>query len=147
MKISRFLRRLFCLLLVTLLMVPAALAETSALSSLTDDEILSLLKDVNNEIVSRKLNKTATLPKGAYVAGREIPVGSYIFTCLATGDDWGNLTVYADEGKGSQILWNVISAPDEGEEPDQVFISLNEGDELESGCPFSLTVMTGAIFQ
>ncbi len=144
MRITVFCRRFLCCLLACLLMIPAALADVPDLSSLTDDEILVLLDQVNQEVVSRGLNKTAALPQGAYIAGKDIPVGRYIFTSMARGDDWGNLTVKSDEGKGSLLLWEVITS---GEEAETVFITLDNGDKLESGVPFSLTIMSGAVFK
>ncbi len=147
MRVSGFFRRLVCLMLVFTLLIPAALADMMDLSTMSNEEIIELLNQVNTEIATRGINKTATLPQGTYIAGSDIPVGKYIFTCLATGEDWGNVTVYADGGKGKQILWNVVSAPDEGEDPTSIFINLNEGDQLKSGVPFSLTIMSGAIFQ
>jgi hypothetical protein len=147
MKVSGFFRRFACLLVVLLLLVPAAVADTADLSALSDDEVIALLDKVNEEIVRRGINKTAKLPEGSYIAGNDLPAGKYIFTCLATGDDWGNVTVYSDGGKGKQILWNIVSAPENGEEPTTMFITLNEGDELKSGVPFSLTIMSGALFQ
>ena len=109
--------------------------------------LLPFSEEVNAEIVRRGINKTAKLPQGAYICGSDIPAGRYIFTCLATGDDWGNVTVYSEGGKGKQILWDVVSAPSEGEEPTTIFITLNEGDQLKSGVLFSLTIMSGALFQ
>lgn len=147
MKVSGFFRRFACLLAVLLLLVPAAVADTADLSALSDDEVIALLDKVNEEIVRRGINKTAKLPEGSYIAGNDLPAGKYIFTCLATGDDWGNVTVYSDGGKGKQILWNIVSAPENGEEPATMFITLNQGEELKSGVPFSLTIMSGALFQ
>ncbi len=146
-KASKTLIRLVCLLLICFLFGSVASASTVDLSSFTDEEIISLLTQVNEELVKRNINKTATLPEGAYIAGKDLPAGKYIYTCLATGEDWGNLTVYSDGGKGKQILWNVVSAPENGADPETVFLTLNEGDELKSGTPFSLTIMSGAIFQ
>lgn len=147
MKTSAFFRRFLCLLLITLILIPAALADVPDISSLTDDEIVELLGKVNQGVVSRGLSKTAKLPQGAYIGGRDLPAGKYIFTCMATGSDWGNVTVYTEGGKGKQVLWEVMAAPENGEEPETCFITLNEGDELKSGIPFSLTIMTGAVFQ
>ena len=48
MKETGFFRRLFCLLLVSLLVVPFALADKVDLSSMSDDEIVELLTQVNN---------------------------------------------------------------------------------------------------
>lgn len=147
MRISVFCRRFLCCLLACLLLVSAALAATVDLSSMTDDEVVELLTQVNQEIVKRGIAKTAKLPEGAYIAGSDIPAGKYIFTVLATGDDWGNVTVYSEGGKGKQKLWNVVTAPEAGAEPATIFITLEEGDQLKSGVPFSLTIMPGAIFK
>ena len=147
MRISVFCCRLVCCLLVCLLLIPAALADVPDISALSDDEILVLLDQVNQEVVSRGLEKTAKLPQGSYIGGKDLPAGRYIFTCMATGDDWGNVTVYTDEGKGKQVLWEVMLAPKDGQEPETCFITLNEGDELKSGIPFSLTIMSGAVFK
>lgn len=147
MRISVFCRRFLCCLLVCLLLIPFAFAETVDLSKMSDEDIVTLLDQVNREIVSRGISKTAKLPKGAYIAGKDIPAGRYTYTCLATGDDWGNLTVKTDGGKGKMVLWEVLSAPENGEEPETVFITLNDGDQLDSGIPFSLTIMAGIVFQ
>ena len=147
MRISVFCRRFLCCLLACLLLIPAALADVPDISALTNDEIVELLEKVNAEIVSRGITKTAKLPQGTYIGGQDIPAGKYIFTCMAVGDDWGNVTVYTEGGQGKQVLWEVMSAPKEGEEPETCFITLNEGDQLRSGVPFSLTIMGGALFQ
>lgn len=145
--ISGFFRRFLCLLLVTLLLVPFACAETVDLSRMSDAEVVELLNRVNAEIVSRGISKTAKLPQGAYIAGKDLPAGKYILTVMATGNDWGNVTVYSDGGKGRQLLWEVVTAPEAGQDPETIFVTLSEGDELKSGVPFSLTIMAGAVFQ
>ena len=133
--------------MIALLLVPVAIADTVDLSSMTDSEIVALLDQVNQEIANRGINKTAKLPQGSYIGGRDLPAGRYILTILAKGDDWGNLTVKSEEGSGKLILWDVVSAPENGEEPETIFITLNKGDELKCDVPFSLTIMSGAVFQ
>lgn len=147
MKISGFFRRFMCVLLVCLLFLPAALADAIDLSGMSDDEIVALLTQVNDEVVRRGINKTATLPQGSYIGGKDLPAGKYIFVCQAKGDDWGNVTVKTEGGSGKLVIWEVVSAPAEGEEPETIFITLGEGDELKSGVPFTLTIMSGAIFK
>lgn len=146
---NRCLRIVTAFVLITVIMcnVFPVSAETIDLAAMTDDQIISLLDKINNEVVKRGIRKTATLPKGTYIAGKDIPCGSYIYTCLATGDDWGNLTVYSEEGKGKQLLWEVLLAPDEGKSPETIFIKLNQGDQLKSGVPFSLTISGGILFR
>lgn len=145
---KRFLSLAVCLLLLAAVIgtVPAA-AEGSDLSRMSDDEIVALLRDVNSEIARRGIAKTATLAKGAYIAGEDIPCGRYMYTCLAKGDDWGNVTVYSERGAGKQLMWHVVAAPEKGEEPETIYITLNEGDELKSGVPFSLTIMPAVTFR
>ena len=127
--------------------IGCALAENVDLAGLSDDELLALENRIQAEIVARHIEGVATLPAGAYIAGKDVPVGAYILTCLATGSDWGNLTIYADEGDGDQLFWKVVGAPDEGEAPESFFITLNEGDRLKSGIPFSLTIYAGVRFE
>lgn len=147
MRISGFFRRFLCCLLITLFLIPAAIADTIDLSSMTDTEIIALLDQVNQEIADRGINKTAKLPQGSYIGGKDLPAGRYILTILAKGDDWGNLTVKSEEGSGKLILWDVVSAPESGEEPETIFVTLSKGDELKCDVPFSLTIMSGAVFQ
>lgn len=140
---------IIALLLLTPVFAKTALAvsETIDLAALSDEEVVSLLDQVNNEIVKRGIEKTATLSKGAYIAGVDIPVGKYVYTCLAKGDDWGSVTVYSDKGNGDQLLWEVVGAPEgENADPETIFLDLKEGDQLKSGVPFSLTVQTGIKF-
>ncbi|MBQ6374576.1 MAG: hypothetical protein IJJ45_08850 [Clostridia bacterium] len=125
----------------------AAMAEDIDLAPLTDDEIVGLLDRVQQELVARHIERTATLMGGTYVAGRDVPAGSYVYTCLATGDDWGNVTIYSEQGKGKQLFWEIVSAPEEGEEPESFFITLNDGDQLESPVPFSLKIHAGVQFK
>ena len=147
---NRTLRRGLCCLislLVMLTITSIASAESLDLSSMTDDEILELLSQLNDELVSRGLPKTATLPQGSYIVGEDLPVGTYIYTCLAEGNEWGSFTVYADRGDGDQLEWEIVSAPDEGESPDTIFLRLHENDQLNSPVPFSLTISGGVIFR
>lgn len=147
MRITGFFRSFLCVLLVLLLLTPTALADIPDLSQLTNDEVAELLTLVNAEVVKRGITKTAKLPQGVYIGGKDVPAGRYIFTSLATGDDWGNVTVYSEGGKGDLLIWEVVSAPKNGASQETIFISLNDGDELKSGVPFSLTIMGGAVFE
>ena len=138
---------LICACVLLCLFAFPVMAEAFDLTAMTDTEVLALLEKVNREIADRGLQKTAKLPGGAYIAGRDIPAGTYIYTCRATGDDWGNVTVYSEGGSGKQLFWTVVSAPDAGEEPETAFITLHEGDQLKSDVPFSLTIFGGVLFE
>lgn len=140
-------RILAMLVMVLVLLGSVATAEGIELASLNDEQLVALMERVQQEIVARHIEKTATMRRGSYIAGRDIPAGSYVYTCLATGDDWGNVTIRADEGNGDQLFWNIAFAPEEGEEPDGYFITLKDGDRLKSDVPFSLTVYVGLRFK
>ena len=124
-------------------------ADLIDLSGYDDTALVELLSQVQQEIVNRHIEKTAELPAGKYIGGQDIPAGTFIWTCMAQGDDWGNVTVYSLDADGShdkQKFWDVAGTPEEGEEVDSFMITVEEGDELESGIPFSLTIYTGAKF-
>lgn len=127
-----------------------AWADTIDLSGYDDTALVELLRQVQQEIVDRNIEKTAELPSGKYIGGRDIPAGTFIWTCMAQGEDWGNVTVYSLEDDGSygdQKFWDVAGAPEEGEEVDSFIITVDEGDELESQIPFSLTIYAGPKFR
>ncbi len=93
----------FLLVLMLLACTGLASAEGMDLSSLSDDELMALHLRVHDEIVARRISATAKLPSGAYIAGKDLPAGSYIFTARVTGEDWGNVTIYSEQGEGDQL--------------------------------------------
>lgn len=141
-------KRIFAMLAVVLVLFGSvATAEEIELASLNDEQLVALMERVQEEIVARHIEKTATMRRGSYIAGRDIPAGSYVYTCMASGDDWGNVTVRSEEGAGKQQLWRILSAPEDGEEAESFFLTLNTGDQLNSDVPFSLTIYAGMKFQ
>lgn len=142
-------RKAIAVLLVLVFMTCSSLslAEGIDISTLSDDELVALIARVQEEIVARHIEGTANLAGGTYIAGKDIPAGSYIYTCLASGEDWGNVTIYSEKGEGDQLFWEVVTAPEDGEEPESFFITLNPDDQLKSGVPFSLTIYAGVSFK
>lgn len=71
-------KRILSLTAALLLLCTAAVAQTASLdvSSLSDDEVLQLYKQLNQELVSRGLEKTAVMPKGPIWWARLSPPGS-----------------------------------------------------------------------
>ena len=124
-----------------------SMAEGIDISTLSDDELVALMARVQEEIVARHIEGTANLAGGTYIVGKDIPAGSYIYTCLASGEDWGNVTIYSEKGEGDQQFWEVVAAPEDGDEPESFFITLNPDDQLKSGVPFSLTIYAGVMFK
>ena len=61
-----------------------------------------------------------------------------------------NVTVYSLDENGDhdkQKFWQVVSAPENGEAPESYLMTIDEGDELSSQVPFSLTIYAGAAFK
>lgn len=61
--------------------------EVIDLSVYSDDEIAELLKQINQEVVDRRLEKTAKLEPGVYTVGVDIPAGSYTYSVTVVADD------------------------------------------------------------
>ena len=110
------------------------------LSALTDDELTALLSDVHAEISARKIQKTATLSIGSYVAGEDLPAGKYLYTCLGGEKDHGIIRIVTNRGEGDRRLYEHILALNGSGEPTTLMFTLSDGDQLYSPMPFTLTV-------
>lgn len=124
----------------------AARAETASdLSHLSNDELLTLLADVQQEVVSRRLGKTARLLAGTYVVGYDIPAGVYTLCADGQDDQSGSLylrTTRDPDGNYTSKLYEYIDAADQY----AAYVRLEEGDVLELPFPFTLTVFAGVMF-
>lgn len=78
-----FVKRVVSVLIVLLLILTVAVAE-SDLASLSFDELLELRNQLNAEIMSRPEWKEVTVPTGTWYTGIDIPVGFY--SIIATDD-------------------------------------------------------------
>lgn len=94
-----------CLLLAALSVTPV-LAEEYDVSSLTTEELITLLKNVQLELTERiGLVEDNRIGQGIYVVGKDIKAGTYDFLCLDTntydsGNAWNSIQVYtvAEDG-------------------------------------------------
>ena len=111
------------------------------LSEYTDEEIVELLSLVNQEIVDRHIEKTATLPEGTYTIGVDIPAGKYIYTPINTDGWWGNITLYNDDTQEEEILHEMV------DEDGKFYIVLQDGNVFVSDEEFNLTIRSGALFE
>ena len=69
-------RKLFAVIITIALFVGTfALAETVDLSQYNDTDLVSLLEAVQQEIANRHIEKSADLPQGSYLVGKDIPAG------------------------------------------------------------------------
>lgn len=147
MKVTGFFHRFFCLLLVLMLLIPAALADKVDLSSMTDDEIVELCNQVASELVNRGIEKSATLPSGKYTGGKDLPAGSYVLVCKTDDSHHGIVWVSSpDDDLNNQypsILYDHVSFNSE----EEYRFTLEEGGILNLPFTATLTISKGILFR
>ena len=147
MKLS-FRYRLICCILAFLLVIPASLAESAVnLSSLSNDEIVTLLGKINEELVARGMQKTASLPTGKYVGGKDLPAGTYIITCKTDDSHHGIVWVSAPEDDLSSQYPSVLYEHVSFNKEEQFRVTIEEGGILNLPFAATLTISTGLFFQ
>ena len=143
-----YVKAIVCILALGIFFITSgrAMAETISLNKLTDAEILSLLKEVQSEVVNRGIEKSATLHTGQYVGGKDIPVGSYKLICKPDATQSGILRLIAAEANpvtgSSYLIHEAILR-----ESDQTFyINITEGVLLDIPVTSQLIVSGGIMF-
>ena len=116
------------------------------LSSYTNDEVISLLDYVQEEIVSRKIERTATLEKGKYLGGKDIPAGDYILKKEANDGDSGIVWLKAKDDPEDDYPSKLYKFLDDDEEG-SFFISVEDGDLLSTPYRVTLTISAGLLFE
>ena len=134
------------LTLALLVLSSAATAETAFdLTTLSDDALLALLADVQQEVANRRLNRSTRLLTGTYVGGVDIPVGTYLLDPSSSTDGGACVLLYAaddpQDAKASK-LYEFVSA----NEGFIAYIHIEEGDVLKLPFPFTLTIHPGLVF-
>ena len=147
MKDTGFFHRLLCLLLVSLLIIPFALADKVDLSSLSDDEIVELLDQVNSELISRGIAKSATLPAGKYTAGKDLPAGSYVITCETDDNHHGIVWVSAPTDDLNNQYPSVLYEHVSFNEKEQFRVTLEDGGIINLPFTATLTISPGLLFK
>lgn len=129
-----------------------AIAESVNLKGFTDEEIITLYESIKSEIVLRKIEKTAKLPQGEYLIGKDIPAGTYILRGTHSSDWWTDVYIYTaiemQKSKDERKAEKAITVFDHSGEVVHK-ITLNDGDALNvigSG-EISITVSTGVLFE
>ncbi|MGI6238050.1 MAG: hypothetical protein ACOYI5_00285 [Christensenellales bacterium] len=117
------------------------------MSQYTDDEIVALLAQVQGEISSRGIEKTATIDAGQYVGGRDIPAGTYVLICKTDAKQHGIVWLSAagdnlDEDYPSKLYEHVSFDREE-----TFFIDVEEGGILSVPFTAQLRISGGVMFQ
>ena len=119
------------------------------LSGYDDDTLVALLKQVQGEIVTRRIEKTAPLRAGTYIFGEDIPAGKYVLTRSDLAVDGGSVDMYsAADLEDTDFVWpSKLDAYVSDEEDFGAYIIAEDGDKLVIEFPCDLTISTGVTFQ
>ena len=88
-----------CLLVLIMMVVPFASYAASVeiqefvFSEYTDDYLLKMITALQQEIVSREIEKTAVLPAGIYNVGVDLPIGTYRLTVELEEDEYCQIII------------------------------------------------------
>lgn len=142
-------RKLFAVIITIVLFVGTfALAETMDLSQYNDAELISLLEAVQQEIANRRIEKSADLPQGSYLVGKDIPAGSYDISVVYKGSMWMDIYIYADGGEGDMKQdFSVFADGDYGDGTGNFHVELTDGELLRCTAPITLTINAGVMFK
>ena len=127
----------FVILLMVLVLGVGSLALASGidLSALTDEQLSALYTEVTQAIVDRKIEKTAHLEAGKYVAGSDIPFGEYVLLIDNSEGKYGINLIYISPEDGESV-----SGPIYGGKVYRKRINMIEGCTLEVRGNFDLLV-------
>lgn len=136
------------MLAIALLIGTFALAETVDLSQYNDNELVSLLDAVQQEIANRHIEKSAELPQGSYLVGKDIPAGSYDISVVYKGSMWMDIYIYEDGGNGEMKQdFSVFADGNYGDGTGSFHVELAEGELLRCTAPITLTISAGVQFK
>ena len=125
-----------------------AQAETLDLSSYSDTALVELLLNVQQEIADRRIEKSANLPAGSYIVGKDLPVGVYDISVIYNGSMWMDIYVYADGGDGDKKQeFTVFADGNYGDGTGAFHVDLAEGGLLKCSAPITLTISVGVMFE
>ena len=143
-------KKILAIVLVFLFLFSNAIviAEEINLKSYDDDELLNLLSSVQQEIADRHIAKSANLPEGSYIVGKDIPVGTYDISVVYNGSMWMDIYIYADGDEDNEKQdFTVFSNGNYGDGTGNFYVDLVEGDLLKCTAPITLTISAGVMFK
>ena len=105
------------------------------ISSLSDEELIELYSQINEEIVNRKIEKTAKLLAGTYEIGKDIPAGDYMIVVDNTEQSYASFLVIRDP-RVYKYDHNGVPAGQKA----QFYLTFTDGEIVEVYAPFELTI-------
>lgn len=143
-------KRLFAVILSIVLLLGSlsAFAEAVDLKSLDDTALIDLLAAVQQEIAERHIEKSANLPEGSYIVGKDIPAGTYDITVTYKGSMWMDVYIYPGTGSNdAKHDFTVFAEGDYGDGTGNFHVDLAEGEMLKCTAPITLTISAGVMFK
>ena len=133
--------------IIVLIVFPSALTENLAFDQYKNEDLIELLLEVQAEVVSRGIEKTATLEAGQYVGGKDIPVGSYVLICKTDADHHGIVWLSAandnlDTDYPSKLFDHIGFNKESS-----YYIHIEDGDILHVPFSVQLRISAGVVFR
>ena len=136
-------KRLICLLMIVLMGIPtiSVAEETIDVSSISDEALLSLKEEVDDEILARGLVERSVLPAGIYIVGQDIKEGNYR---LFGKDRYVEIFVFTDEAFNAYVENGLVATDRPEANPKEIvlvdpnnegFVGLEEGEVMRLAYP------------
>lgn len=138
-------RKIICLILsiVTVFTYAVAQAVEIDLSKYTDDELKEIFELLNEEMLNRKIVKSATIPVGRYTVGVDIPSGKYVIEMADKSKHSGPIvSIYTDNTLEKKTFSEWLEGPE-----DTMIIELNNGNVLQTDETIIISTFVGITFE
>ncbi len=130
-------------LLVLLLNTCSALAVDIDLSKYSDEELIDIFELLNEEMIARKIVKSAKLPVGRYTVGVDIPAGKYVIEMADKSKHSGPIIrIYNDTTLNKTNFSEWLESPE-----DTMIIELHSGNVIETDETIIISTFTGIAFE
>ncbi len=144
------------ILIICLTFSASGFSEAINFSKYDDNELITLLDEIQNEIIKRGINRTANLPIGEYICGKEFPAGKYIVSfTMKEGMEaciWVYNPSYDKDDEHYTVFYQYFTHRDvfatyvDGEVYEYA-IDIKEGDVLKVEMPVTLQVYNKILFK
>lgn len=138
-------KKVFILIMAIVLIMALTTSHAANLdlSGYSNEELVEISRLINQEIVDRKIEKSAHLSGGVYVAGIDIPIGEYLVVVDNTN---GSSQVPIRFLSRNAILNSIYGNLQPGCVYQQYF-TLEQNDELSVGIDFDLVIKPRGMIQ
>lgn len=138
-------RKIVCMMLIIVIALTTAIAQAVELdlSIYSDDELKEIFELLNEEMLNRKIVKSATIPVGRYTVGTDIPAGKYVIEMSDKSKHSGPIVkIYNDNTLSKKTFSEWLEGPE-----DTMIIELNNGNVLETDETIILSTFVGITFE